>query len=130
MTQHIDLFDGNVDDTNVHEMRVGQIGTVKGMLENVRYGGAMLGARGEKQNLSWGADPSLCIAFSDWGMLFIALRDYATARSISIPLGAYVCVKVQCINEDAELMALAIWEPGKGNILPLGEPWKRNELVR
>jgi len=125
VTQEIDLFDDIVDDASVVEMRVGQIGTVKGKLENIRYGGAERTARGEKQNPNW-ADPSLCIAFADWGMLSITIRDYATAKGIRIPLGTYVCVKVQCISEDAEVMALAIWEMGKGNVQPLGEPMGAN----
>lgn len=120
--QEIDLFHDTIYDTNVHEMRVGQIGTVRGKLENIRYGGSGRSARGERQNPNW-SDPSLCIAFADWGMLSITLRDYATAKGIRIPLGTYVCVKVQCISEDAEIMALAIWEMGDNPVpIPLGEP--------
>lgn len=117
----LDLFDDLVDDASVSEMRVGQIGTVKGKLENVRYGGADGTARKEIQNPHW-ADPSLTIAFADWGMLAITLRDYAAAKGIRIPLSTYVGVKVQKIHEDGDLMALAIWELGGLTVQPLGEP--------
>lgn len=122
MTQALDLFDDIVDDASVPEMRVGQIGTCKGKLENIRYGGGRTTARSETQNANWG-DPSLTIAFADWGMLAVTLRDYATAKGIRIPLGTYVGVKVQKIHEDGDLMALAIWELGDGGaVIPLGEP--------
>lgn len=123
----IDLFDDIVDDASVHEMRVGQIGTVKGKLENVRFGGGRTTARKEKANPHWGTDPSLCIAFADWGMLSITLRDHKTAKAIPFPLGTYVGVKVQCISEDAEVMALAMWELGDNPVpIAMAEPVRFN----
>lgn len=120
MTQEVDLFDDIVDDASVVEMRVGQIGTVKGKLESVRYGDGT--RRGRIRG--GGGSPSLVISFADWGQMAILLPDIPTAKGIRIPLGAYVCVKVQCISEDAEVMALAIWEMGQGNVQPLGEPMR------
>ncbi len=127
-----DIFDDIVDDASVHEMRVGQVGTVKGKLEAVRRGDAAGSRRALDYNHysakhsdhvgnRW--SPSIVITFSDWGMLDIPLQDMTTYDSIRYPLGTYVCVKVQCINENAEVMALAIWEMGGAGVpIPLGTP--------
>lgn len=115
MRRPVDLFHDNVDDTNVHEMRLGQIGFVKGRLDSVRYGGAVPAPDAV-------TSPSLQIIFPDWGELFITLRDYATAKGLRVPLGARVTVAVQCISEDAEVMAIAIWEAGNPVPIPLGVP--------
>lgn len=110
-----DIFDDAVTDESVHEMRVGQIGTVNGRLDAVLYG--------NDGRLPGGISaPALRIAFSDWSNIHIALRDYATAKGLRIPIRTYVTVKVQCISEDAEVMALAIWEMGNPVPIALGEP--------
>ena len=106
----IDLFDDVVDDASVTEMRVGQIGTVRGLLEAVRYGDRRSG-------------PGIVVRFADWGMLAIEVESEAAARSIPFRINEYVCVKVQCVDEDATVQALAIWQMGGGGVpLPLGEP--------
>lgn len=87
-------------------LRVDEVATIRGRLENIRFG--VVGR----------TDPSLAITFPDWSMVFVALRDYRTAKSISIPLGTSVSVKVRCIDEDGELLALAIWDH-VGVALPL-----------
>lgn len=123
----LDIFPDPVTDENVHEMRVGQIGTIRGKLENVRYGDGK-GRRKLPSGRETGfplarGTPGLVVTLADWSMIAAGIIDTCTAKSIRIPLGTYVAVKVQCINEDAELMAIAIWELGDNPVpMPLGVP--------
>ena len=106
-----DIFDEPIDADNVHEMRVGQIGTVRGRM-SVR---------------NWSIPPDvpavLTITDADWSVVYVNLPDRAAHSAIPIALNAYVGVKVQCVDEDCTLVALAIWElPDGSPVIPLGAP--------
>jgi hypothetical protein len=107
-----DIFPDLVDDASVSEMRVGQIGTVRGRLDGLSDG-----------STGFGHGPWMQLQFGDWGTLAIWLPDDAirTVRQ-HFQIGDYISVKVQCVDEDANVVALAIWELGAGKVpIPLGE---------
>ena len=134
MTWHPSIDISSADDPDLAELRVGGIVNIRGRLSAVRYGdrhGSSLGRRllqggieAETCIAPTHADPSLVVTCADWSDIAVTLRDYATAKSIRIPLSTYVCVKAQKIHEDGDLLALAIWELGGGAVLPLGEPMR------
>lgn len=100
-----DVILATADDPELFDLHVGDTCLVKGKLEAVRYGG-----RPRLNRAFPGRDePSAVITHADWSMTSIAVYDEATARSIRVPLGTYVTVRCQVINEDAELAAIAIW---------------------
>lgn len=98
-------------DDDLRDLREGAIVTLKGKLENVRYGGDGRSARGEKQNIHW-PGASLVVTFADWSMVAVNVVDGPTAKGIRIPLSSYVTVKARVIDEDGTLEAIAIWTPG------------------
>lgn len=115
------------DDAELFEAGVGAIIHMKGKLEAVRYGkdadpksGTWRGQCSGKTTVFGG--PSVVVTFADWSMLSAGIDTGDLARAIRIPIGKYVCVKAEVINEDCELRALAIWELGGGAVIPLGAP--------
>ena len=110
MTHEPDIFEELIDNLNMHEMRVGQIGTVKGRLSVKNWGVHDMPA-------------VLAITDADWTDVFVHLPDRAAHSAIPFALNAYVGVKVQCVDEDCTLVALAIWElPDGSPVIPLGAP--------
>ncbi len=88
-------------------LRVGAVLTLKGKLEAVRYA-----RKGGQRHVRGMDGPYLMLTFSDWSELYPLLADDATARGVRIPLSSQVVVKAMLINEDGDLMAIAIWENG------------------
>lgn len=102
-----DIFAEDIDANNMHEMRVGQIGTVRGRLE----------LRGST------ARAILMISTIDWGSVYVHLPDGKSGSAIPFAFRTYVGVKVQCVDEDCTLVALAIWElPDGSPVIPLSAP--------
>lgn len=103
-------------DDDLRDLREGAIVTLKGRLENVRWG------RRDRA--------SLVLNFADWSMATVNVVDDPTAKAIRIPLSRYVTVKARVIDEDGTLEAISIWEPG-GVPIPLaklsGDPTERTD---
>lgn len=115
-------------DDDLRDLREGAIVTLKGKLENVRYG-EKTWASTSRSRFARG-EPCVVIAFADWSMLTVNVVDESTARAIRIPLSRYVTVKARVIDEDGTLEAISIWEPG-GVPIPLaklsGDPTERTD---
>lgn len=112
-----DIILTSADDPERFELAVGETCLVKGRLEAVRHGDAAgtrvtKGGRVAPDSVGDRRRPSIVITHADWSMTACAVSDGCTARSIRTPLGTYVTVRCQVINEDAELSAIAIWETG------------------
>ena len=101
------------DDEAWIDLREGVIATVVGKLESVRYG----------KPAGNHSEPGIVITFADWSMLAIECDDTA-ARSVRIPLGRQVAVKVER-TEDG-LRALAIWDREQRVPIALAEPTHSN----
>lgn len=94
--------------------------------------GAIVTLKGRLENVRWGRRDGACLVlnFADWSMATVNVVDDPTAKAIRIPLSRYVTVKARVIDEDGTLEAISIWEPG-GVPIPLaklsGDPTERTD---